>query len=107
MLPTGQESSLPAEVYRPEVQPSGPTAQPATFFKQSAMSLSGSVAPVEEPAVESEQFSDRASSCADEGVVSDLESTGPDHEELLDVDQELTAVQTYREMLRGVRSFMA
>ena len=94
---TGQKSSLPAEVDRPEVQPLGPTAQLATFFKQSATSLSGSVAPVEEPAVESEQFNDRASSCADEGEVSDLESTGPDHEELLYVDQELTAEHTYRE----------
>ena len=36
-----------------------------------------------------------------------MESTGPDREELLDVDQELTAEQTYRETLRGVRSFMA
>ena len=103
----GQESSLPAAVDRPEVQPPGPATQPATVSKQSATSCPGSVAPVEEPAVESDQFSDRASSLADEGEVSDLESTGPDREELLDVDQELTAEQTYRETLRGVRSFMA
>ena len=36
-----------------------------------------------------------------------MESTGPDHEELLDVDQELTAEKTCRETLRGIRSFMA
>ena len=38
-------------------------------------------------------------------VNSDAQSTGPDHEELLDVDQELGAEQTYRETIRGVRSF--
>ena len=42
--------------------------------------LSDSVDPVEEPAAESEQFSDQASSYADEGEVSDLESSGPDQE---------------------------
>ena len=104
---TGQEADLPAVVYRPEVQPPGPTAQPSTTAKQSSTSHPSSVVPVEEPAAESDQFSDRASSLADEGEVSDLESTGSDREELLDVDQELTAEQTYRETLRGVRSFMA
>ena len=108
---TGQQSSLPptqpADVDRPEVQPPGTTAQPATFIKKSATSLSGSVAPVEEPAAESEQFNDRASTYADEGEVSVLESIGPDRDEFLDVDQELTAEQTYRETMRGVRSFMA
>ena len=34
------------------------------------------------------------------------QSTGPDQEELLDVDQELSAEQTYRETLCGVRSFI-
>ena len=57
--------------------------------------------------MESDQFSDQASSLADEGEVSDLESTGPNQGELLEVDQELTAEQTYQETLRGVRSFMA
>ena len=104
---TGQESYLPTAVYRPKVQPPGPAAQPSTTFKQGARSLPGSAVPVEEPAVESDQFSDRAPSLADEGEVSELESTGPDHEQLLDVDQELTAEQSYRETLRGVRSFMA
>ena len=76
------------------------------MLKKRATSLTGSGVPVEEPASDAEQFSDQASSYADEGEVSDLESTGPDREELLDVDQELSAEQMYRETLRGVRSFM-
>ena len=104
---TGQETDLPAVVYRPEVQPPGPTAIPSTTAKQSSTSHPGSVAPVEDPVAESDQFSDRASSLDDEGEVSDCVSTSPDREELLDMDQELTAEQTYRETLRGVRSFMA
>ena len=48
-----------------------------------------------------------AESHADEGEVSDLESSHPDQEELLDVDLELPAEQNYRETMRGVRSFMA
>ena len=36
-----------------------------------------------------------------------MESVGPDQEELLEGDQELSAEQSYRETLRGVRSFMA
>ena len=67
------------------------------------MSLSGSGVPAEELAAEFEQFSDHV----DESEVSDLESTSPDQEELLDVDQELSAEQTYRETMHGVRSFMA
>ena len=66
---TGQEAELPAVVYRPEVQPPGPAAQPSTTAKQSSTSHPGSVVPVEEPAAESDQFSDRASSLADEGEV--------------------------------------
>ena len=101
---TSQEAELPAVVCRPEVQPPGPAVQPSTTAKQISTSHPGSVVPVEELAAESDQFSDRASSLVDEGEVSDLESTGPDREELLDVDQELTAKQTYRETLRGVGS---
>ena len=59
------------------------------FIKKSATSLTSSGVPVEEPAADAEQFSDYASSYADEGEVSDHESTGPEWEELLDVDQEL------------------
>ena len=33
--------------------------------------------------------------------VSDLEFTSPDHEELLDVGQEVSEEQTYRETIRG------
>ena len=39
-------------------------------------------------------------------VNSDAQFTGPDREEILDVDQELSAEQTYRETIRDVRSFM-
>ena len=105
---TGQKADLSAAFDRPEVQPPGPAVQPSTTTsKQSATSLPGSTVPDEEPAVESDHFSDQASSLAGEGEASDLESTSPDRKELLEVDQELTAEQTYRETLRGVRSFMA
>ena len=89
---TCQDADLPAAFDRPEVQPPGPAVQPSTTSKQSTTSLPGSAVPVEEPSVESDQFSDRASSLADEGEVSDLESFGPDREELL-------------ETLQGVRSY--
>ena len=69
---TGQDSSLSVDVDRPKVQPPGHTAQNATFMKKSVTSLTGSIAPVEEPAAESEHFSDWASSYADEGEISDL-----------------------------------
>ena len=119
---TGQSPELPTAVHRPEVQPPGPavhpvhrpevqppghTVQPSSLHPQSSSSLPGGLVPVEEPAVLSDQLSDRASSIADEGEVTDMDSTGPDQEELLEMDQELTAEQTYRETLRGVRSFMA
>ena len=102
---TGQTPELPTAVHRPEVQPPGPAVQPTTLCPQSSSSIPGATVPIEEPAMLSDHLSDRASSLADEGEVSDLGSTGPDQEELLEVDQELTAEQTYRETLRGVRSF--
>ena len=104
---TDQPSDLPAAVHRPEVQPPGPAAQPATSPYQQSSSLPGATVPCEEPEMLADHLSDRASSQADEGEASDLGSTGPDHEELSEVDQEVTAEQNYREMLRGVRSFMA
>ena len=104
---TGQTPELPAAVHSPEVQPPGPAVQPITPFLQSSSCIPGATVPVEEPAMLSDHLSDCASSLADEGEVSDLGSTGPDQEELLEVDQELTAEQTYRETLRDVRSFMA
>ena len=51
---TGQEPDLPAVVYRSEVQPPGPAAQPSTTAKQSATSRPGSVVPVEELAADSD-----------------------------------------------------
>ena len=112
--PTCQDTSLPFTADRPEVQPPdpasqiftsgrrevqppGPTGQPATVLKKHATSLTGCGVPVEEPASDAEQFSDRASSYADVGEVSDLECTGP---------EELSAEQKYRETFCGVRSFM-
>ena len=77
--PTVQDTSLPfaanrpqvkppgpaSQIFtsgRPEVQPPGSTGQPATVLKKRATSLTGSRVPVEEPASDAEQFSDRASS---------------------------------------------
>ena len=71
MLFTGQDSSLPSVV-------DSPPAQPSTATKKSAISLSGSRVPAQEPAADTPQFSDHTSSYADEGEVSDLESTSPD-----------------------------
>ena len=99
MLFTSQDSSLPSVL-------DNPTAHAATATKKSAMSLSSSRVPAEELAADTQQLSDRASSYADEGEVSDLESSGPDQEELLDVNLELSAEQTYREAMHGVRSFV-
>ena len=72
---TGQIPVLPAAVDRPEVQPPGPAAQPATSSTRPSGSLPGATAPVEEPAMLSDHPSDRASSIADEGEVSDLGSS--------------------------------
>ena len=46
------------------------------------MSLTGSGVPAVEPAADVELYIDCASSYTDEGEVSDLESSGPDWEEL-------------------------
>ena len=75
---------------RPEVQPPGPTTadQPEDF------------------ASEDDQFSDQPDLSLDEGELSEVLSVGPDREEPIETDQELSAEQTYRETLRGVRSFM-
>ena len=89
-----------------EVQLPDPTCQPATVVKTCATSFTGAGVPIEEPVSDAVQFSGRASRYADEGEVSDLESSSPDQEELLDVDQELSAEQIYRETLCGVRSFL-
>ena len=61
-----------------------------------------------EPDSEGQHVSDHGSPSRmdEEGEVSDLECTGPDPEELLNVDMEVSVEQTYRETIRGVRSFM-
>ena len=66
---TDQTPDLSAAVDRPEVQPPGPAAQPATSSSQPSGSLPGATVPVEEPAVLSDHLSDRSSSLADEGEV--------------------------------------
>ena len=81
---------------RPEVQPPGPTAQPSTTADQP-----------EDFASEDDQLSDQPDlSLDEEGELAEALSQGPDHEEFTDTDQELSAEQTYRETLRGVRLFM-
>ena len=72
------------------------------------MSLTGTNALSDEPDSDGEHFSDHASpTCmVEEGEVSDLESASPDCEELLDVDQGISAKQTYRGTIHGVRLFM-
>ena len=92
---------------RPEVQPPGPTVQPATVVKRFATYLCGSGVPAEELAADVEQLVDCDSSYADEGEVSNLESPSLNQEQLLHVDQELSAEQTYRETVHIVRPFMA
>ena len=123
MIQTGQDASFHSAADRPEVQPRGPasktstsglsevqqlvpTALPSTAVRKSSSVVSGA-ATLEESVSEGGYVSDRAFRPADEGEVSDLESTGPDQEELLDADQELSAEQTYRETLYGIRFFMA
>ena len=69
---------------------------PVPASKHSVTSTSPTV-PVEEPTPETGNSSDHSSSAADEGEVSDLDST--DQEELLEGDQELSAEQSYRETL--------
>ena len=75
------------------------------MFKKWTTSLTGAAVPAEESVSDGEQFSPHASNHVDEeGEVTDLESS--DCEELVDVDQELSAEQTYKETICGVRSFM-
>ena len=99
MQPTGQDTAFAAD--KPEVQPPDITGQSAPVMKNRATSLTGT-------GTDDRQFSDNASLAYidEEGEVSDLESAGPDREELVDVDQELSAELTYRETVCGVTSFM-
>ena len=82
ILPTGQDASLLFAADRHEVQPPS---------KKRTATVTGPTVSVEEPASEARNVTDPSSSIADEGEISDLESTGPDQEELLEGDQELSA----------------
>ena len=104
-LPTDQDASLPFTADRNLTGGRSDLQSPVPAKKRSV--TSGPAVSVEEPASEAGNVSDRSSSIADEGEVSDLESTGLEQEELLEGDQELSAEQSYRETLRGVRSFLA
>ena len=103
-LPTDQDAFLPASVHRPGSRSDLQFPVPA---KKHSVTSTGPTVPVEEPTPETGNLSDHSSSAADEGEVSDLDSTGQDQEELLEGDQELSAEQSFRETLWGVRSFMA
>ena len=72
--------------------------------KKPSVTSTGPTASVEEP--EAESLSDRSTQSPDEGELSDRESV-QEQEDLLEGDQEISAEQSYRETLRGVRSFMA
>ena len=72
--------------------------------KKPSVTSTGPTAPVEE--LEAESLSDRSSQSPDEGELSDRESV-QEQEDLLEGGQEISAVQSYRETLLGVRSFMA
>ena len=97
-LPTDQHSSLSAAT--------GVTTgllSPVPSKKPSVTSTCPT-APVEEP--EAESLSDRSSQSPDGGELSDRESV-QEQEDLQEGDQEISAEQSYRETLHGVRSFMA
>ena len=94
--PVPASQILPGTSGQLEVQPPGPTGQPSTTTKNRALSLTGATAPSDYPASDEEHMSDHVSSSpVEEGELSDAQSTGPDREELLDVDQEVGAEQTY------------
>ena len=103
-LPTDLDAPLPASVHSTGSRPDLQFPVPAN---KHSVTITGPTVPVEELTPETGHSSDHSSSAADEGEVPDLDSTGQDQEELLEGDQELSAEQSYRETLRGVRSFMA
>ena len=98
------DAPLPASLHRTGSRSDLQFPVPAS---KHSVTVTGPTVPVDEPTPETGHLSDHSSSAADEGEVSDLDSTGQDQEELLEGDQELSAEQIYRETLRGVRSFMA
>ena len=69
-----------------------------------SVASTGPTVTVEEP--EEEVPSDWSSHSPDEGELSDRKSV-QEQEDFIEGDQELSAEQSYRETLRGVRSFMA
>ena len=107
--PTSQDVRPPAAVSasgRPEVQPPQVLLLSLPLLL-TVHPLTGVPASEDELVSDEDQLSDHPSPSLDEeGELSDIQFTGPDQEELLDVDQELSAEQTYRDTLRGVRSFM-
>ena len=81
-----QDASLPANLHRPGSRSYLQFPVPAS---KHSVTSTGPTVPVEEPTPETGNLSDHSSSAADEGEVSDLDSTGQDQEELLEGDQEL------------------
>ena len=91
------------------MQPPDPTGQTVAAKKNRFTSLTGAATALsEELDSDGEHFSDNASPSRmdEEGKVSDLESTAPDHKEVLDVDHKVSVEQTYRETVSGVRLFV-
>ena len=95
LQPTSQSPTTALLSGRPEVQPPGSTVQPTS-----------SVVQPEEVTSEDDQLSDQPHLSLDEGELSNAQSQGPDREEVMDADHELSAEQTCIETLRGVRSFI-
>ena len=97
-LPTDQEPIFSSTTgVKPQLHSPVPPITPADIS-------TGPPVSVEEP--DQEASSDRSSHSPDEGELSDRESI-QGQEGLIEGDQELSAEQSYRETLRGVRSFMA
>ena len=82
--PTSQDVMPPAAVStsgRPEVQPPGPTTQPAFAANQSTL-LTSVPASQDELVSDEDKLSDHPSPSLDEeGELSDIQSTGPDQED--------------------------
>ena len=97
-LPADQQLTLSTTTgVRSQLHSPVPTMNPS-------VASTGPTVTVEEP--EEEVPSDRSSHSPDEGELSDRESV-QEQEDFIEGDQELSAEQSYRETLRGVRSFMA
>ena len=84
-LPTDPDAPLPASAHRTGSRPDLQFPVPAS---KHSFAITGPTVPVGEPTLETGHSSDHSSSAADEGEVSDLDSTSQDQEELLEGDQE-------------------